>query len=230
MEILDLFSGIGGNRFLWGNNHEITAVEYNKDIAAIYQKRFPKDTVIVGDAHEYLENNHKKFDFIWASPECPTHSRMKFMNSHKTVLPDMRLYSIIIFLQTWFKGKWVVENVIPYYEALIKPTVVLGRHNFWSNFYIEPKKFEIPKKFRISSYKRSDGKHRNLSYTEFSNEQLCELHNIDWDLIKNFNPKDWKGHDCKRQILRNCVLAEIGQYILKQIKNQTSIKNFMEAL
>lgn len=36
MNILNLYAGIGGNRKLWGNNHNITAVEINPDIAEIY--------------------------------------------------------------------------------------------------------------------------------------------------------------------------------------------------
>lgn len=35
MKILNLYAGIGGNRKLWGNEHEITAVELDPDIAAI---------------------------------------------------------------------------------------------------------------------------------------------------------------------------------------------------
>ena len=31
----------------------------------------------------------------------------------------MKLYEEIIFLDNYFKGKYVVENVIPYYEPLI---------------------------------------------------------------------------------------------------------------
>jgi DNA (cytosine-5)-methyltransferase 1 len=58
MEILNLFAGIGGNRKLW-QGHRITAIEINPQIAEIYQKLYPDDTVIVTDAHEYLAN-HKK--------------------------------------------------------------------------------------------------------------------------------------------------------------------------
>lgn len=52
--------------------------------------------------------------------------------------PDMKLYEEILFLKHWFKGKWVVENVVPYYIPLIKETVKIGRHLFWSNFKINP--------------------------------------------------------------------------------------------
>lgn len=35
MKILNLYAGIGGNRKLWGNNNEITAVEINPAIAEV---------------------------------------------------------------------------------------------------------------------------------------------------------------------------------------------------
>jgi DNA (cytosine-5)-methyltransferase 1 len=73
MKILNLYSGIGGNRKLWGNEHEITSVEYNESIANIYKDLYPNDKVIVADAHEYLQEHFKEFDFIWTSPPCPTH-------------------------------------------------------------------------------------------------------------------------------------------------------------
>ena len=57
MKILNLYAGIGGNRKLWGDEHNITAVEINPNIAKIYQDLYPYDTVIVGDAHEYLRQH-----------------------------------------------------------------------------------------------------------------------------------------------------------------------------
>ena len=83
MKILNLYAGIGGNRKLWGNNHDITAVEHDADIATIYKHYFPKDNLIVGDAHEYLRVNYSDFDFIWSSPPCQTHSRMAKATRHK---------------------------------------------------------------------------------------------------------------------------------------------------
>lgn len=76
MKILNLYAGLGGNRKLWGNDHEVTAVELDPEVARIYQSNFPNDTVIVGDAHDYLLKNFESFDFIWASPPCPSHSKM----------------------------------------------------------------------------------------------------------------------------------------------------------
>lgn len=70
MKILNLYAGIGGNRKLWGDDYEITAVEFDPEIARAYQDRYPNDTVIVGDAKQYLLDHYKEFDFIWASPPC----------------------------------------------------------------------------------------------------------------------------------------------------------------
>jgi len=51
VRVLNLYAGIGGNRKYW-ENVEVTAVEYNEEIAMIYKDHFPNDNVIVGDAHE----------------------------------------------------------------------------------------------------------------------------------------------------------------------------------
>lgn len=139
MKILNLYCGIGGNRALWGNEHDITAVELNKKIAEEYQIKFPNDKVIVEDAHEYLLDHYKDFDFIWSSPPCPTHSRTNYFTQHirkRPVYIDISLYQEIIFLDNFFKGKYVVENVIPFYKPLVKAKQI-GRHLFWSNFNIE---------------------------------------------------------------------------------------------
>src|SRR3990167_7910890 len=139
MKILNLYAGIGGNRKLWGNDHEITAVEIDLEIAKIYQDFFPDDKVIVGDAHQYLLEHYNEFDFIWSSPPCPSHSRLRkviSMNSGaKAIYPDMKLYEEILFLEGYFEGKWVVENVIGWYNPLIKP-YELEMHYFWSNFVL----------------------------------------------------------------------------------------------
>ena len=60
MKILNLYAGIGGNRKLWGDEHEITAVELNPEIAAIYQDFSPDDKVIVRDVHQYLLDHYKE--------------------------------------------------------------------------------------------------------------------------------------------------------------------------
>ena len=77
MKILNLYAGIGGNRKLWGDEHKVTSVEYDEKIAEVYKNLFPNDTLIVGDAHEYLRLNYKDFDFIWTSPPCQSHSSFR---------------------------------------------------------------------------------------------------------------------------------------------------------
>ena len=132
MKILNLYAGIGGNRKLWGDDHEIVAVELNPEIAAVYQALYPNDTVIVGDAHQYLLDHYSEFDFIWSSPPCPTHSRARYAlgfhgKGYAAVYPDMKLYEEILLLKHYFKGQGCVENVQSFYKALIEPQVV-GRH------------------------------------------------------------------------------------------------------
>ena len=136
MKVLNLYSGIGGNRKLW-TDVEVTAIEIDPKIASIYKDFFPEDQMIVTDAHQYLLDHYKEFDFIWSSPPCPTHSNTnRFLNAEGIVrYPDMSLYQEVIFLTEFFKGFWVIENVIPYYEPLIKPQYS-GRHCFWCNFTI----------------------------------------------------------------------------------------------
>jgi len=109
LKVLNLYAGIGGNRKLW-KNVEVTAVEIDPEIAKIYKKFFLEDKVIIGDAHKYLLKHFKDFDFIWSSPPCPTHSRTNnFLHTQGNVrYPDMNLYQEIIFLKSFFKGKWIV--------------------------------------------------------------------------------------------------------------------------
>jgi len=147
MKILNLYAGIGGNRKLWGNDHEITAVEIDQQTADIYKKKFPNDTVIVGNAHQYLLDHYTEYNkgFIWASPPCPSHSTTNhFLNAQGVVrYPDMMLWQEIIFLKHFFKGKYCVENVKSYYDPMFNPKQI-GRHYLWSNFIIstidQPKK------------------------------------------------------------------------------------------
>lgn len=73
MKILNLYAGVGGNRKLWGDEHEVTAVENEQYIADVYKELHPNDKVVVADAHQYLLDHYKEFDFIWASPPCPSH-------------------------------------------------------------------------------------------------------------------------------------------------------------
>lgn len=198
IKVLNLYAGIGGNRKLW-DNVEVTAVELNDSISKIYSSFFPQDKVIVGDAHQYLLEHYKEFDFIWSSPPCPTHSRARFWgfggNGKIPVFPDMTLYEEIIFLQYHFKNKYIIENVIPYYEPLVNPTLILHRHTIWSNFKISAMEFETLETCR---------KHGER---EFLAEKL------------GFNLDNFSGID-KRKVLRNCVIPEIGLHIFNSAFNK----------
>lgn len=192
MKILNLYACLGGNRYKWGSEHEITAVELDPELARMYQERFPNDKVIIGDAHQYLLDHYKEFDFIWSSPPCPTHSRSRFARheSTSTEYPDMRLYQEIIFLENYFKGKYVIENVIPFYEPLI-PAQKRGRHLYWSNF-----KLPIELSNRKGNF--MEGKNEIEKWSEF--------HEIDLS--------GYKGDQRKDKIARNLVDYEAGKTIL----------------
>ena len=195
MKILNLYAGIGGNRKLWGDEHEITAVEIVPEIAAIYKDLFPKDNVIIDDAHEYLRKHFREYDFIWASPPCPTHSVLQMTRYYdeKLKYPDMTLYQEIIWLQTFYKGKWIIENVKPYYTPLIKPTFTMDRHYFWSSDIIEPMQLD------------------SINYTKIRDNTHSMEEAYGFDLSK------YKGTTEIRKVLRNCVKPEVGKYILEQI-------------
>jgi DNA (cytosine-5)-methyltransferase 1 len=193
MNILNLYSNIGGNRRDW-KGHRVTAVEINPEIAAIYKEYFPDDEIIIGDAREYLLRHYREYDFIWTSRPCITHSRARYWTSkggrYDPKFPDMGLYEEIIFMQHFVECKWVAENVVPYYEPLIKPTIQIGRHLFWSNFTIRPYDLE-----------KTDV---DIKYTTANNT------------VFGFSMKGRKINHRKDQILRNLVNPDLGLYILEQ--------------
>jgi DNA (cytosine-5)-methyltransferase 1 len=199
MKILNLYACLGGNRYKWNevkNDIQVTAVELDPELARIYKERFPNDTVIIDDAHQYLLANYKEFDFIWSSPPCPSHSRARYWNSSnyetttKAIYPDMKLYEEILFLQHYYRtGKYVVENVIPYYEPLI-PAKKRGRHLYWANF-------NLP----------SDLGDRRIQIGAGIDElkRLCEFHKIDIST--------YKGEQSMIKVARNLVDFEAGKTI-----------------
>ena len=192
MKVLNLYACLGGNRYKW-TDCEVTAVELDPEAARLYQERFPNDTVIVADAHQYLLDHFKEFDFIWSSPPCPSHSRARYWNSSnyettvEPIYPDLKLYEEILFLQHYYRnGKFVVENVIPYYEPLINAQK-RGRHLYWTNF-------QLP----------NDLKDRRIQIGAGENElkRLCEFH--DYDFTK------YKGSQSVIKMARNLVDYEAG--------------------
>lgn len=205
MKILNLYACLGGNRYKWDEvtDVEVTAVEWDEELAKLYQERFPNDKVIVADAHQYLLDHYKEFDFIWSSPPCPTHSRINVSMKTKREMkyPDMKLYQEIIFLDNFFNGKYVVENVIPYYKPFIE-SKERNRHLYWTNF-------NLP---NILS------KRKNPSMGRIKDEikAFSEFHDYDF--------RKYKGKQRMNKIARNLVDYEAGRTILETaigiIKNQ----------
>ena len=206
-KVLNLYACLGGNRYKWDEVAEIdvTAVELDPELAKLYQERFPNDKVIVADAHQYLLDHYQEFDFIWSSPPCPTHSRARYWgigaNGKKPVYPDLTLYQEIIFLQHHAKCKWVVENVIPYYEPLI-PAKKRNRHLYWCNF-------NLPQVLSERDAVISEGK------DEVKN--LCKFH--DYDFYK------YKGGQRLNKIARNLVDYEAGRAIFETALNVSRKSN-----
>lgn len=200
MKVLNLYSGLGGNRKLW-KGVNVTAVENNEQIAAIYKKYFPNDKLIIGDAHEYLRNHFREYDFIWSSPPCQSHSKMMRATRHTiNTYPDLKLYEEIILLKYLYKGYWVVENVAPYYEPMVKPTTKIGRHLFWSNYHIEA--IDIPGIKGIFS---------------------ATPHELKKQLGFNYKGNIYyKGNNDAGQVLRNCVHPKLGLHVLSQVQKGKS--------
>jgi DNA (cytosine-5)-methyltransferase 1 len=215
MKILNLYACLGGNRYKWDEvakeaniEIEVTAVELDKELAKLYQERFPNDKVIISDAHQYLLDHFKEFDFIWSSPPCPSHSRARYWSSSnydtttEAIYPDMKLYEEILFLQHYYRtGKYVVENVIPYYEPLI-PALKRGRHLYFTNF-------NLP----------SDLKDRRFAVGSAKQELkgLCEFHDYDF--------KKYKGEQSILKIARNLVDYEAGRTIFETVLGITKKSN-----
>lgn len=220
MKILNLYACLGGNRYKWdevakekGIGIEVTAVELDTEAARLYQERFPNDKVIVADAHQYLLDHFKKFDFIWSSPPCPTHSRVRMSQKNRETFvnkyPDMKLYEEILLLQHQYNGKFVVENVIPYYEPLIQAQK-RGRHLYWTNFILPNSINE---------------RELNGTLTNMKNEVdvLSKFHEYDF--------RKYKGEQPINKMARNLVDYEAGRTIFetalgiirKKDEKQTSI-------
>jgi len=196
-KVLNLYAGIGGNRKLW-NDVDVTAIEWDEEKATIYRDHFPNDTVVVTDAHEYLKDNFSNFDFIWSSPPCPTHSKLRknfsVPNGAEVEYPDMRLYEEILLLQGYFDGKWVVENVDPWYDPLVEPEHS-DRHVFWANF-------SIPS---------MDSIERNAVLTAEEFDTEAHEKSFGYDLSSYQFSSDYP----KEKVLKNMVHPKVGKAILE---------------
>ena len=123
----------------------------------------------------------------------------------------MKLYSEIIFLDNYFDGKYVVENVTPYYKPLIQAKK-RGRHLYWTNF-------NLP---------------NNLNERKVGKGKMCGQINEERVFLEKFHEIDlstYKGKQDKRKIARNMVDYEAGKTIFdtargiinKKDTKQTSI-------
>ena len=202
IKVLNLYACLGGNRYKWDEvaeqaqvDMEVTAVELDPEAARLYQERFPNDSGMVSDAHQYLVDNFKNFDFVWSSPPCPSHSRVRFSQksreSFKFVYPDMKLYEEVLFLENYFDGKFCVENVIPFYEPLI-PAQKRGRHLYWTNFILP-----------------NDLNERKVQIGIGTDEvnKLCAFHDYDF--------RKYKGEQRVDKMARNLVDYEAGKTIFE---------------
>jgi DNA (cytosine-5)-methyltransferase 1 len=114
----------------------------------------------------------------------------------------MKLYQEIIFLQHHFKGKYCVENVIPYYEPMLNPQK-RGRHLYWTNFRLPNK---ISREFSMQ------GSNSNKEF-----QRLCKFHEYDFS--------KYKGEQSKTKIARNLVDYEAGRTILETALNIVKSKD-----
>ncbi len=214
-KILNIYACLGGNRYKWdevardaGIEIEVTAVEWDEHLCELYQERFPNDIVINADAHQYLLDHYKEFDFIWSSPPCPSHSRINtsYKNQQHMEIryPDMKLYEEIILLKQFFDGKYCIENVIPYYDLLI-PGKKRGRHIYWTNFALPS---ILSNRKTVVCASMNEGLRKK--YGGGSDvKRLSRFHNYDFT--------KYNGKQRKDKIARNLVDYEAGKTILETV-------------
>lgn len=221
MKFLNLYCGLGGNRTCWSG--DITAVEYDENIAKLYQKRFPDDEVIVRDCEEFLrdkEINLNQFNLIWASPPCQSHSQMQKFNRSKTQrspIPRMdQIYGLIVWLEQHYENYYVIENVQPHYKIPRPISARVDRHLFWANFPITSKKFKQPKNKhgKIGGIMRND----NFDDLRFFADSLglTSIFN-DIMLLKGYR---------HITLIRNTIDPKIGKYIFNSFLKKPDLTKF----
>lgn len=209
MKVLNLYCGVGGNRKLWPDSWEVTAVDAFDKVLDVYHDNFPGDVVVEQDCRTYLTNLRKSgelnsFDAVWSSPPCQSHSKMVKATRHNVhPFPDMTLYEEIIFFQHRYKGEWVVENVQPYYSPLIEPSAVVGRHLFWTSG---------GDLSTVTDVKRP------ANFINTAN--LAGMRQLqDWLGIHYQTPIYYDGNHCPCQVLRNAVHPELGKQVAEKVFN-----------
>jgi len=205
IKVLNLYAGVGGNRFLWPGILDVTAVEINPQVAAEYKTNFPGDNLVIADAHKYLLNNYKKFDIIWSSPPCQTHTKMNYIQEKKRYA-DMSLYQEIILLHSFFSGKYIVENVRPYYEPLMPAQFDICRHLFWTNV---PELTDIKLPAFPPEYQ---GRHKGINI--MPKKVIC-----DWLGMPAGQKNIYLTGKSSEQVYRNCVHPLLGQSIMNDVLN-----------
>ena len=104
----------------------------------------------------------------------------------------MTLYEEILFLKYHSKALWLVENVVPYYGAMLDP-VKRNRHLYWANFELP----EVPK-----------------TGEKIRTQQIPDLEKLHgYDLSGYRLPN-------KRQVLRNVVDPNVGRLFLEAAINE----------
>ena len=91
----------------------------------------------------------------------------------------------------------MVENVVPYYPPLIKPTAKVGRHLFWSNFEFTAEEVPSPANFiKLGTVAAAKELKRWLGLDYVGNIYYGKNH-------------------CAAQVLRNCVHPDLGLEIFE---------------
>ena len=201
LKFLDLYAGPGGAaRGIQtlcekkGIAYDYTAVEIDPEIAVAHKKNNPNSKVIVADAITFI-HKIKNYDFIIACPPCTSHSKLNNMQKNKPEI-DTSLWFLIYHFK-YNNINFLIENVNPYYEPFIEPTIKISRHCFWSSFTI--------KEFVYQKY------YKNFRY--LSIEDLEEYHGL---VAPNMS------REKQRKVLRSALQPSIVSGILEQFFTQNT--------
>ena len=189
MKILDLFAGPGGTAKGFHSvksGLQYFAVENDLDTLNLHKENNPSSICIFGDAYQWLDRL-EKYDFVWISPPCTTHSRAMLYHKNKSSWkePDNRLWDIINLVLK-LKTAAVVENVVPWYKPKIKPTCKISRHLFWSNFRIIPFKISEPSKKHKYMYRKDWEQYHNMIFNNRKQARNCLKSEIAAEIFKQF--------------------------------------------